>query len=1000
MPLQTQNIDLRFASGVDTKTDQNNVLFASFQELKESRIDKIGAVIPRGGFVAGANIYPAAGYPSFALASNGTYTVVGTNSSVRVQTPTTSSSIGYNVKGGFLRIAAGRAIPFTSGTAAGGGMVCHAWQIPNTEKIGVLVLSTNTNEVIIRTELPLIPYRDAAGSRIHVVYSNSAFVIFFRAETITPGTQQIQAWTFPITNFTPADIAAWRISSGPAFPSGTVIRFDVTSIDNNVYIAYALNDSTTVSVLKIVDNGVGNRVSTSANILTMDAKAVCVAIQPSTGYTNQALAVFSGSSSGLMKAAAIDTSLAVVGTRNSTAPASPPTTDFKRCHVVVHDGVAVCKFDYEYSNFIRSSYIRLGPDFGSSSYNLTPSGATMVTGSIVVDNVPYSIYDADTPTTYGSHVLARLGTTPDREVISGAARFASGKNLGQQWSSVEVGSIPRPVTVGAKIYFPIDVVTGIESLEAGNTAVASVVEAVAVTPYVTASLLQWDTSEVLPTAITVENNEALYLGSASRDVGAFEGPGVPWPECTMRDYTMSKVSGTTAPVGQVSYVFAKLYTSPSGVEYRTYSTIYLANFTAINQTLQATIPADSTKASYYTPATLELYRTERNGSIFYRCATNITLTYVNGVATFTDTRNEADLLNQRIADISGDELYPEPIPALRAVTQFKARLAYVDCDDPTIVKFDRGSMAPAGSTTASGISVEAPAEGGPITALQQMDGALYIFKSNSIWTVYGDVPSSTGQGGTLSTPSLVFNGVGCSDSRSVVLTSKGILFKGAKGVYLLMRNQELNFLGQGPYADRQIKIVGSGIGETQAEAYFVHANGQVWVLNLDLNAWYEWSYSQPIRAGVVANGALTVLSDTQIAQISTSSVVDQPLSPAPATSITQDIVTGWLRTDGIQGFHRLKKVSFLIDALAATTLTIDVYTDYNDTTPTQTVIVNTNDLALSAAGNRAFEMHIKQQKAACTKFRIRTNGYGVKFSGATLAVAVKSGLAKNTSNTY
>lgn len=1064
MSLQTQNIDLQFTSGADTKTDSNNVLFSSFQELKESRIDRIGAVVPRGGFVAGANIYPVSTFPSYALASNGTYTVIGTGSTVRLQTPTTSNNMGYNARGGFLRLPSGHAIPFSSSVASGGGTVCHVWASPSLKTIGVLVLSTTNNEIILRTELA-IPQQ--FYSKLYVVYSNNAYVIFFANSIYT-----IQGYTFPITNFSASSVVPWTISSGANFPTNTPItagsfvtgqqyvittvgttnftligasantvgvsfvatgagtgtgtatqsnsglNFDILAIGNTIYFLYSRGASTkVVTLLRVVDNGPGNRVGTSVIALQMSGPAVCHNLAPATSFTDGAVAVFAGDTNGNMKGAVATNGMYMVSP--STTYTGPTGTLFLRSFSVEQTAAQggpkiVCKFNYSLNDFVvRHATLVIFPDLSTGDFETDPRGSIMITGGVVVDNAIYSVYDAHTSATYGSqclvqHDISTLYLTP----LYAVGRFGSGKNLGQYWAEINVGAVPRPILVNNKIYFPLDAVTGIDSLSAAPVTSAIVNEAVSVSPYITATILQWDLVEILPTYIAVANNEALYLGSAPRDVGAFEGPGVPWPECSTNWNDATIVSGTTGVggVGRVSYVFAKLYTSPSGVEYRTYSTIYVANFTVANQTVQFPIPVDNLIANpatvpgtslYSSGAGLELYRTERNGTIFYRCASNIApASITNGVGTYTDNMLQADLLNQRLADINGAELYPESMPAIRAIAPFKSRLAYVDCDDPNTVKFDRGTPAPAGTTATSGISVEAPTEGGPIVAIQQMDGALYIFKANSIWSVYGDVPTSTGEGGTLSTPSLVFNGVGCNSSKGVVLTSKGILFKGAKGIYLLMRNQEITFMGQGPYDDRSISIVGSGIGETQAEVYFVHSDGKIWVLNTDLNAWYEWTYSSPIKAAIVSNKVLTVLSDTQIASISLAATTDQPLSPAPATPIVQDFTTGWLRLDGIQGFQRVKKINFLIDALANTTLTIDLYKDYENAAPTQTITINTSDLAIGATGNREFELHVKSQKSSALKFRVRTSGYGVKFSGATITVASKGGLAKNTSNTY
>lgn len=88
------------------------------------------------------------------------------------------------------------------------------------------------------------------------------------------------------------------------------------------------------------------------------------------------------------------------------------------------------------------------------------------------------------------------------------------------------------------------------------------------------------------------------------------------------------------------------------------------------------------------------------------------------------------------------------------------------------------------------------ADGGDLTALASLDGKLYAFERDRVFTVVGDGPSDTGAGVDLSTPQLVPFGLGCTDPRALCTGPFGILANTEKGPYLFGRGGDAAWLGE------------------------------------------------------------------------------------------------------------------------------------------------------------------------------------------------------------
>lgn len=957
--IQTTSIDLQFTEGADTKTDSKNTAYTSFQTLQNSRYSKIGVVVPRGGFsLFGTNVTSASSSSDNITADDDHVLTKNSQSLYTIGAGSASVKIGSELAGGFKRLYGGDALPLINTvvgqTISGTGYIVNIWATADnatTGRVGVAVYDATTDRVVAKGTTNLFAVRalqliTTANGSIYLIAENTSFdLAAYSIDIFASSTTGIIAGAFTWANQ----------------PTGTTaMRWAVATSGNTITAIWSEDNSVSVKMQQFSSFNVAPAPTT---ILTMANPARGISVCPVTSQgTATVMVCASASVSPETKVKFYTNTGTLVGAQQST---STTVTDPTKCWSYESATGPVYGVSYPIiQHFVTSSSIA-----PQTSYQV---GANLVSAPTSAN---YAILDANTEPTYGSQAAILM----DSFNSSHLGNLGVGMNLGQLLES-ETHQLDRPAVIGTKTYFTAPVITAVDGFLAPSPAAGSIAK-VTLTPKVQASLILWDSAELLTTQLERSKQQALYIGGTTRVIGASERTGTPWPEIATNLTTdLSLVAGGTRALNDVvSYVFAKVWKSAEGVEYRTYSTIYTAKHNA-NTSLQYVIKTQDfgTYNQANNATSIELYRTVENGIIFYLAETR------TGIGTFIDSSVTTAIVGKRTADINGNELPPQSIPSVRAVTAWGDRIAMVGPDKPNTVLFDRPSMYPVGTSTANGLEVEVPAEGGNITALQDMDSALYVFKDNSIFTIYGDPAGATGENSTLSVPKILFNGTGCVDPRSVILTPKGIVFKSGKGFYIIARNQALSFIGQGPFSALTTSVVGAQIAQNQYEVYFAHANGRIWVLNLDTMAWYEWITTHNARGISTSGGVLLSIGETGVYKY-----LDTTVNDTAGGDVPQDIRTGWVRMSHIRGYQRIRRAYIIGSCTSATTLTIQIYTDYGST-PVQTFTYN-----LTATDPLQFDLHMSVQKCEAMQFRFTTSSAGLTISGATMEVGVKEGTDKS-----
>jgi hypothetical protein len=275
-----------------------------------------------------------------------------------------------------------------------------------------------------------------------------------------------------------------------------------------------------------------------------------------------------------------------------------------------------------------------------------------------------------------------------------------------------------------------------------------------------------------------------------------------------------------------------------------------------------------------------------------------------------------------------------------------------------------------------------------------MDSALYLFKSNQILTTYGDPPGATGEGGSFSIPQVVFDGVGVRDPESIVLTPKGIMFRSDKGFYMILRNQELAYIGEGPFSF-SAQVYSAVCDLERQEVLFTLADGNVLVYNYYQNGWsyYDTPWT-PVPGGGMYKGNRHLLGATTGAYFLPISADSPTYQDAGASNIESVVETGWVRLNGIAGFQRVKRAYVVGDWTTvggSTDLDIQLAVDYSSTVA-QTVSFLPGDVSFTPKDS--IEIHVAPQKCEALKFKFIQDRDRLDISGITLDIGTKQGTNK------
>ena len=225
---------------------------------------------------------------------------------------------------------------------------------------------------------------------------------------------------------------------------------------------------------------------------------------------------------------------------------------------------------------------------------------------------------------------------------------------------------------------------------------------------------------------------------------------------------------------------------------------------------------------------------------------------------------------------------------------------------------------------------------GPVTALWPLDDKLIIFKENAILYINGTGPDNTGANNQYSQPIFITSTVGCTNQNSIVFTPNGLLFQSNKGIWLLGRDLNSQYIGA-PVEEFNSSLVQSAVNVPET-------NQVRFTLNTGETLMYDYYYDQwgtfvgvPAVSSCIYNGLHTIINKLgAVYQELFESYLDG------SNPVLINFVTGWFALAGLQGYQRAYFFYLLGQYLTPHKLQLGIAYDYQDSPSQVSLITPTN----------------------------------------------------------
>lgn len=323
-----------------------------------------------------------------------------------------------------------------------------------------------------------------------------------------------------------------------------------------------------------------------------------------------------------------------------------------------------------------------------------------------------------------------------------------------------------------------------------------------------------------------------------------------------------------------------------------------------------------------------LYRTEASGPIYHLVATTqndpTAISY-----SFVDTFSDATASTRELIYTTGGVLPNTTIPAAKFVAAAHDRIFIVPQEDPYTVLYSKPLVTTVGPEfTAPGLfNLEFKEE---ITGIATLDHNNIVFTEDKIWVFNGYGPNSLGQG-AYNLPRLISPGVGCNISGNVWKVPPGIIFQAKEGIYLLDRSLNVTRIGAQvedwcPTYDMKAVEV-----DTPVKHIYIALDGAtddtalVW--DWESNTWWTHTNFETTSLAFIGNDLYRLVDEDEI------NIHDKSQWKDDTTTYLWKIQTPWLKTDGIEGFGRLRWVYLLGGHYTDFDVDCTLYHNFDMTTP-------------------------------------------------------------------
>lgn len=344
---------------------------------------------------------------------------------------------------------------------------------------------------------------------------------------------------------------------------------------------------------------------------------------------------------------------------------------------------------------------------------------------------------------------------------------------------------------------------------------------------------------------------------------------------------------------------------------------------------------------------IAIYRTGGNGSQFQRTTSPVTPLFnipTQDYITYNDFLPDTTLAGNEVlySQVTTGVIPNAPPPASAFITSHEGRLIYCQCEDRQQVFFTQqfeDGFGMAGSNYYTPLEIDPV--WGPIVGAQSMDGNLIMLTEQQCWITGGSGPNTLNQG-SFADPQIVNSTVGARDPQSIGLVAAGVVFKSLKGIYLLDRKFNANYIGKAIEELNDDVVTSTTVVNVSTQCRFGSATGSPVIWDYEDGQWVTGTGNESTDA-VLYNGLYYFIrpSDGAVMQETPSTYADD------GQGFEQKVQTWWIKPGNlVKGEARVWAFYFKGFFTGTNAFRIELRIDYD-----QDTIVDTVDLFPGAGEN-------------------------------------------------
>jgi len=336
---------------------------------------------------------------------------------------------------------------------------------------------------------------------------------------------------------------------------------------------------------------------------------------------------------------------------------------------------------------------------------------------------------------------------------------------------------------------------------------------------------------------------------------------------------------------------------------------------------QASIMFPTLRVTEKQGVSLVVYRTIDGGTSYYR-VTSVSSPTINSKSvdslTITDNVPDSSLTANEILYTTGGVLENIAPPSGKALGTYFNRMILMGLEDENQFWFSKIVSQGSGVEFTDSFTGRVDQGEGGILCGAQLDEKFILFKSRSMFVLAGQGPEDTGFNNDFGQPQLIASDVGCSEPKSVVKTPLGLMFKSAKGFYLVNRALQVTYLGSPVEAFNSLSVSSAELIDDKNQVRFTHSDGSMVVYDYFFNQWSSFTNYQAISAINWNSQFVIAKEDGKILVESSDTSLDA------GSPILPKVVTPWVSLGDLQGFQRIYRAIFLGDYISKHILRVRV----------------------------------------------------------------------------